>query len=62
VRFFISGMLIDEIAAQLRRSKKTISTQKSSAMRKLGIERNADLVRYGIESGLVPSARYTAPR
>ncbi|NML34736.1 response regulator transcription factor [Paraburkholderia sp. G-4-1-8] len=53
VRFFVSGMSVTEIAALMRRSKKTISTQKSAAMLKLGIERDADLVRYGMESGLV---------
>ena len=39
VRLFVSGMTITEIAAQLKRSIKTISTQKNTAMRKLGIER-----------------------
>jgi two-component system capsular synthesis response regulator RcsB len=55
VRFFVSGMSVTEIAMLLHRSKKTISTQKSAAMIKLGVERDADLVRYGIESGLVSS-------
>lgn len=55
VRFFVSGMLVTEIATLLHRSKKTISAQKTSAMVKLGIARDADLVRYGMESGLVPS-------
>ncbi|KVD46930.1 LuxR family transcriptional regulator [Burkholderia sp. MSMB1078WGS] len=55
VRLFVSGMRIDEIAERLHRSKKTISTQKSNAMLKLNIEREVDLVRYGIETGLVPS-------
>ncbi|MGF6665561.1 two-component system capsular synthesis response regulator RcsB [Paraburkholderia atlantica] len=56
VRLFVSGMTVTEIGELLRRSKKTISTQKSTAMLKLSIERDADLVRYGIESGLVSSA------
>jgi two-component system capsular synthesis response regulator RcsB len=55
VRFFVSGMSVTEIAEHLRRSNKTISTQKSSAMFKLGIERDTCLVRYGIESGLASS-------
>jgi two-component system capsular synthesis response regulator RcsB len=33
VRLFVSGMTITEIAGQLRRSIKTISTQKNTAMR-----------------------------
>ncbi|KVO29208.1 LuxR family transcriptional regulator [Burkholderia ubonensis] len=54
VRLFVSGLSINEIAARLNRSKKTISTQKSTAMLKLNIDRELDLVRYGIETGLVP--------
>jgi two-component system capsular synthesis response regulator RcsB len=61
VRFFISGMSINEIAAQLHRSKKTISSQKSSAMLKLGLQRDADLVRYALESGLVFSTSFVKP-
>ncbi|EFF74447.1 Bug family tripartite tricarboxylate transporter substrate binding protein, partial [Achromobacter piechaudii] len=34
------------------RSKQTISSQKSSAMRKLGIERDADLFRFAFETGI----------
>jgi len=56
VRLFVSGMTVNEIAGQLGRSKKTISTQKSAAMRKLNIDRDVDLVHYGIETGLVTSA------
>ena len=48
-------MTINEIAARLNRSKKTISTQKSSAMRKLNIDREVDLFHYGVETGLIPS-------
>jgi two-component system, NarL family, captular synthesis response regulator RcsB len=53
VRFFVSGMSVSEIGEQLHRSRKTISTQKITAMAKLGIKGDADLVRYGIENGLV---------
>ena len=55
IRLYVSGMTINEIAARLNRSKKTISTQKSTAMRKLNIDREVDLFRYGIETGLIPS-------
>jgi two-component system capsular synthesis response regulator RcsB len=48
---------VGEIAEQLNRSKKTISSQKCTAMAKLGITRDTDLVRYGIESGLVLSTK-----
>lgn len=51
-RLFISGLTVTEIADRLRRSKQTVSTQKMSAMRKLGIRRDADLIKYGMESDL----------
>ncbi|SIT38278.1 Two component transcriptional regulator, LuxR family [Paraburkholderia ribeironis] len=57
IRLFISGISVGEIAEQLNRSKKTISSQKCTAMAKLGIKRDTDLVRYGIESGLVLSTK-----
>ena len=44
VRMFAAGMTVTEIAAKLKRSKKTISTQKMSAMRKMGVQRDSDLV------------------
>jgi len=55
VRLFASGLSINEIAEQLHRTKQTISSQKTSAMRKLGIARDADLFRYAFESGLTSS-------
>ncbi|GLQ88676.1 response regulator transcription factor [Dyella flagellata] len=48
VRLFVSGLTINEIAHHLQRSKQTVSTQKISAMRKLGISRDAELIKYGI--------------
>ncbi|KIP14621.1 LuxR family transcriptional regulator [Burkholderia ubonensis] len=55
VRLFCAGYTVGEIAAQLHRSKQTISSQKSSAMKKLGIVRDADLIRYADE-GKFPDA------
>lgn len=52
VRLFVSGFTISEIAERLHRSKQTVSTQKMSAMRKLGIGRDVDLIKYGIEEHL----------
>jgi two-component system, NarL family, captular synthesis response regulator RcsB len=51
LRLFVSGMSVNEIADQLHRTKQTISAQKSRAMRKLGIEREADLFRFAFEAG-----------
>jgi two-component system, NarL family, captular synthesis response regulator RcsB len=63
VRLYVSGMSVGEIAQKLNRSKQTISAQKVTAMRKLGIERDADLFRYAWETGLggtgsAPAADY----
>lgn len=52
LRLYGSGMAIGEIALHLNRSKQTISAQKSSAMRKLGIDTNAGLFHYIQEAGL----------
>lgn len=45
VRLFMSGLTVDEIAEKLCRSKKTISTQKNAAKKKLGIRRDVELYR-----------------
>jgi two-component system, NarL family, captular synthesis response regulator RcsB len=52
IRLYVSGMSIGEIAKKLNRSKQTISSQKVTAMRKLGIVRDAELFRYAWETGL----------
>ncbi|MFD4840396.1 response regulator [Achromobacter sp. NPDC058515] len=61
IRLYTSGMSINEIAGQLHRAKQTISSQKSSAMRKLGIARDADLFRYAYETDLAASNRPAWP-
>ena len=52
VRLFLAGLTVNEIAQRLDRSKKTISTQKGTAMLKLGVQSDIELLRYGIETGL----------
>jgi two-component system capsular synthesis response regulator RcsB len=52
VRLCASGMSITDIARRCRRSVKTISTQKHSAMKKLGIKNDAELFHYAEENGL----------
>jgi len=44
VRLFEQGMGVGEIAQRMRRSRKTISTQKANAMRKLGVSNDIELV------------------
>jgi two-component system capsular synthesis response regulator RcsB len=56
IALYVGGESINSIAEKLQRSKQTISTQKTSAMRKLGIETDADLFKYAIELGLTHKA------
>ncbi|PZX20877.1 Two componenttranscriptional regulator LuxR family [Cupriavidus phytorum] len=52
VRMFAAGSTVTTIAAYLHRSLATVATQKRSAMRKLNITSNADLVAYARDHGL----------
>lgn len=51
-RLLASGLSVSEIAARLHRSKQTVSAQKVSAMRKLGVTNDAALFIYLQEQGL----------
>ncbi|RZF25974.1 response regulator transcription factor [Paraburkholderia sp. UYCP14C] len=52
-QLYVRGLAVHEIATRLQRSDKTISTQKRSAMRKLGLETEADLISYATQIGLI---------
>jgi two-component system capsular synthesis response regulator RcsB len=52
VRLFALGWSVTQIAQQLHRSVSTVATQKGSAMRKLHVDTNANLVKYAQEQGL----------
>ncbi|SMG31430.1 response regulator transcription factor [Paraburkholderia susongensis] len=52
-QLYARGLAVHEIAVRLRRSGKTISTQKRSAMRKLGLETEGDLINYASQIGLI---------
>ena len=52
LRLFITGQSVNDIARGLNRSAKTISTQKISAMRKLEVSSDQDLLAYCIERQL----------
>ncbi|WPN97285.1 response regulator transcription factor [Pseudomonas sp. MUP55] len=52
IRLLAGGMTVGEIAAHLHRSKQTVSAQKVSAMRKLGLGNDAALFIYVQEHGL----------
>lgn len=53
VRLYVQGLQLQEIADKLDRSISTVSSQKSTAMDKLGVQRNTDLIRYAYEHGLI---------
>ncbi len=52
VRLFCAGGTITHIAEMVHRSVQTISTQKRSAMRKLGVTTDADLIRHVLGNGV----------
>lgn len=49
----LSGRRLKEIAATLDISVKTVTTHRSRLLRKLGVEDNLGLYRYGIRNGLI---------
>jgi DNA-binding NarL/FixJ family response regulator len=49
LRFIIEGMKSKEIADKMNLSKKSIDYYRSSLLRKLGLETQAELIRYGID-------------
>lgn len=53
LKFCSEGLSLTEIGEMLHLSAKTVSTYKTRLMQKLGIENNADLVRYALRHGLI---------
>ena len=49
----LGGRRLKEIAASLDISVKTVTTHRSRLLRKLGVEDNLGLYRYGIRNGLI---------
>jgi len=54
-RMYAHGMTVHQIAQKLDRSSKTISTQKRSTMRKLGLETEANVLDYARGAASVAS-------
>lgn len=48
LRYFLSGIAVGDIADKMNRSVKTISSQKISAMRKLGVNTDHELIMLGL--------------
>lgn len=53
LRLFCQGLSVNEIARQLSISNKTVSTHKVRLMEKLDLHSNAELIRYGLDHGIV---------
>ncbi|MFO1302239.1 MAG: response regulator transcription factor [Burkholderiales bacterium] len=52
LQLLVSGQTVTDIAGKLNLSGKTVSTHKARLMEKLGIDNQADLVRYAIKHGV----------
>ena len=57
LRMFAEGLSVMQIAERVGRSRKTVSTQKVAAMRKLGLQRDADIFEYALTHGLVQASQ-----
>jgi DNA-binding NarL/FixJ family response regulator len=53
LKMILNGQRLKEIAATLDISVKTVTTHRSRLLRKLGLEDNLGLYRYGIRNGLI---------
>ncbi|ADE11826.1 response regulator [Sideroxydans lithotrophicus] len=53
LHLLVQGKSVNEVAAELVISNKTVSTHKARLMQKLNLQNNAELIRYGVEHGLV---------
>lgn len=53
LKLFAKGRGVNEIAAELFISNKTVSTHKARLMQKMNFQNNADLVRYAADHGLI---------
>lgn len=53
LNMILAGQRLKEIAATLNISVKTVTTHRSRLLRKLGLEDNLGLYRYGIRNGLI---------
>lgn len=54
IRCFLNGMSVSQIAIKFKRSRKTVSGQKQSALRKLGLRSDNELFKYS--NDLLPRA------
>jgi two-component system, NarL family, captular synthesis response regulator RcsB len=57
LRMYAEGLTVSEIGMRAGRSSKTISAQKMAAMKKLGLEHDADIFKYAQAHGLVQASQ-----
>lgn len=57
LRLFAEGLTVSEIGTRIGRSRKTVSAQKVTAMKKLGLERDADIFRFALLHGLIQASQ-----
>jgi two-component system capsular synthesis response regulator RcsB len=57
LRLYAEGLSVSEIGARAGRSSKTISAQKMAAMKKLGLQHDADVFKYAVAHGLVSASQ-----
>jgi two-component system capsular synthesis response regulator RcsB len=62
IRLFVSGMTAKEIAERIKRSIKTVSSHKISALRKLGLDSDSELFQYAQSTGLANLSSATTER
>ncbi|GLQ98868.1 response regulator [Dyella mobilis] len=57
LRLYAEGLTVSEIGVRAGRSSKTISAQKMAAMKKLGLQHDADIFKYAQANGLVQASQ-----
>jgi two-component system, NarL family, captular synthesis response regulator RcsB len=57
LRLYAEGLTVSEIGVRAGRSSKTISAQKMAAMKKLGLQHDADIFKYALAHGLVSASQ-----
>ncbi|MFC4761908.1 response regulator [Dyella koreensis] len=57
LRLFAEGLSVSQIGDRIGRSRKTVSAQKVTAMKKLGLQHDVDIFRYAVTHGLVPASQ-----
>lgn len=57
LRLYAEGFSVTDIGSRIGRSRKTVSAQKNAAMKKLGLQRDADIFKYALAYGLIQASQ-----